>query len=461
MPAAELFGVVQCEDQQGNLCTEIKIRRGWGVGSGNTVVVGMVYSNTGETGNVTDDQGNTYTKRQDVTRGARHQVWTCTNVTNAPKTIFLQVTSGSGSGYLSGWWGEICGVGNYNTGGTNSNAGSTTPNCGSISPGAGDLIVLSCNQDGTATFITSWTPNTGYTAMCAELMKTFLYAQWRLHTSGATTPGCTLNSSRAWTGVGATFTVNTANGTAPVSPGTGNANDVRIQSITHNSFDIAGSGTPFKIQGPCVGASRIIILAEDSPGVDITSITDTIGNTYTLEAEKDNSAGGKNEAWSAPVSAGTSTNIITINFSGSDAGCFITFIALKNDGGIDDAVTTTLANLDSTHTSIVGASTTPSTVNGLLITLFGVESSTVTAVSPGEFISCTSSPTIGSPAPLMQNNGYAIQFPTSLSAVQRTWTLDAPPDNYQEINIFVKSAASGATAFPMPHYRRRRVIAAA
>lgn len=435
MPTSQIIRVVQSEDQKGNLITQLKIPLGAdAIGNGNNGAV-QVSGADSVTFTVKDSGGSTWTKRQNVQRtgGQFQELWTRENITDAPTFITIDA-SGSGSGYLAAAFIEACGVGAYDTGSTG-NGTSTTPAVGSFTPTAGALILETSIQDSDATFLTSWTPDSGYTALYDNLVHSFLYGQWRLHTSGAITPGSTMSASRGWSALAISWLANTSNGTAAPAK-------AYPAAAMCQSFDGVQS-TSFVFGLPSVGASSLGILFEVAPGITITGITDTEGNTWTRVDSVTTSIGGTNDYWKTTNTiAGSNSNVVTATFTGSTGDNFI--VAYRFVGtpanAVSQAATKTSGNNVSTSTQ-AGATTTPTGSNWLIVSLLGVQSNTVTAVNLGSFTSVTSTPTVGSPAPLMQNNGYR----QSRSSGQATWTLNNPPGDWQELNIIIDASSAGVT----------------
>lgn len=443
MPTTKFFGVVQSANQKGNLVTQIKVPRKYPVGQHNNTTA-WICGGTGSTYTVTDDKVGVWTKQQDISRGDQMQFWTRVDVTDGFDTLIVNV-SGAGEDYVTAGWGEACGVGALDTApGTWAASGtSTTPKAGSKTPTNGSLIIAACHQDSSGVLLTSVAIDAGFTQMTAPLDPlSFLYNGSKLHTTGAINPGFTFNTSRGWTCAAIAWLPDTSKGTAP--PAT-----AFIDAATHYCFDTSAFTTPFKIQLPSIDATGLGLLFENSPGPAITSITDDAGNTWVQTLALSNGAGGTNELWycKAPA-AGSNTLLVTVNFTGSAAGCMISALKFTgSDQATGTGATSSTTGNDAVSTSIVGASITPTTANGLVISLFGVESQTVTAVNNTGFWSCVSTPTIASPAPLMENNGYGLKY-SPAGAIQNTWTMDGAPQHWQEIQVEILSASSGAASSP-------------
>lgn len=438
MPTAQVFGIRQTADQRGDLVTKLDVPLPLAVLSGNTAWALVGYGTTARTVTVTDDQGNTYTKRSDVTRSDRLQLWACANVTNAPTRIIVNVNS-TGSSYLCCVAGQMCGVGAFDVQSTGSSGGTTTPATGSLTPANGALILSGCKLDDSATFLSQWTNGTGYQSIASDLMFTFQYVQWKLHTTGVTTPSCTISASRGCESVVASFVADAAQGTAPPSIGF-------IDAWLDSSFPApTGSASNWVIQAPVTPqTSHIMELFEVAPGVDPTGITDTGGNTYNSKGSISGpGGGGSNEIWASDlVIGGGSTNKLTITRTGIPADNFLTTLRIVGSPPSLITDTPTSGNgTDTTGTTTLGISTTPGAASGILIGIFGQESNTSLSVNSGRFMSVLSTPTIASPAPLMQNNGYRILDITSLTANQATWTTDAAPGDWQELNVRINTVA--------------------
>lgn len=437
MPTAAPFGFWSSSDQVGTLATARAKKRDRPVLSGNTVIVDVSQDGGGGAPTVTDDQGNTYTKLVDVTRGNRLTIWVAENVTNGP-TIFSASFAGGGSAYVSVVVHEVCGIGTWVSGGsllTTNTGTSTTPNAGSFTPSAGGYVHCAMVVDDSATYLTSMAPAAGYTQAISDFNETFFGVNWKIHTSGATTPGFTINASRGWTCGALSFPADVSKGTA--------RSLICIDSMQNTVFPTSGSPSgSYKIPLPSIGADTIAFQTEANPGVTITSITDSSSNTWVQAGSGvSNGAGGGIQVFYCNRPTTSNTLVLTVNFTGTNDDTFISVYRLKGTAPLAqvDAPTSGTGN-NTTTTTQAGTAFTPPTTDGLLLRVLGVESNTVTAVNVGVFISDTSTPVKSSPDELMENNGYSAEYPTSLSPTTATWTTNAAPGHWEDYNVFFRAA---------------------
>lgn len=449
----QAFGTRQVASQKGNNVTKVTMPLPYPVQSGN---MGWAFVRSGAaTISVTDDQSNTYTRAITQTHGDIGEFWYSLNITNGTKVINVNVSGGGGQ-YVSGIAGQACGVGALDVTGNDSNPGWTTPNVGTMSPASGALMFYAVLEDDTSAFLTSITPHAGWTLQSTENSKNFQHLMWKVHTSGsliASAYQATLSASRGGIALFASFTASSG-GTAPPAG--------YIDDLTDWSYDLNTDNTPWHIQAPIVnGANAQFMLFEVAPGIAMTTLV-TTGNTWTFVGNVVQAiGGGTDEFWKSNSPTASAVSIVDVNYTGSTADNMMTWGRVVGAAAgqlVTQAVGTATGN-DAVVTSVVGGAFTPSSSNSVLIKLLGVESKSVLATDHGTFWSAVSTPNIGSPAPLMQNNGYSLEYSPATSSQTSTWTMDNAPNHWQELSILLNltaSSSSGTNSLPLTGVGNRK-----
>lgn len=118
-----------------------------------------------------------------------------------------------------------------------------------------------------------------------------------------------------------------------------------------NSLATSAFGTP-----TTTGNSIIVGIQTQSGANDISSVTDTQGNTYARKAQANNGSSVNLEIWQAQNITGSSSNVVTANDSGFLIGTIIAFevAGLATSGSFDKSASNTgtgNGNLDSGNTA--------------------------------------------------------------------------------------------------------------
>jgi len=404
---------------------------------GNCVIVGVRKDSDTTAVTVSDDQNNTYSSGPSRSDGSKTvALYYKLNVTNAPKSITVTF-SGIGSYWVSVVASEFYNVATASAAdGSNTNTGSgaslTANNIATTVDG--DLIYnyAAVSGDDTSTEMSSWTPGSGYTLLSADLFDKHA-AQYTIQTThGTINPPMTMNPTGGWINVGMALKA----GSAGTAPGAG----IHVDKVLHNSIPVGWSSKTAKVQVPSAGNLLVAIFASE-PSATITSISDTAGHSWTSTGADVNAGSSISGMKYVANPSASNTNVVTytyaISVSGGDTCIVFDISGADPSAPFDKRGTASGEQLSGT--SYTGASVTPATNNGLVISVNAVESNTVTAVSPETLIESTTTPQT-SPWPDDENNGYAIQYNVDTSSITSSWTSNGPVGGWTEILAAFKSA---------------------
>jgi hypothetical protein len=407
---------------QGNAVTSYILRLPNQTQAGNCIIVGFQYSATsGVTASVSDDRGNTYSAP--ISHSDGNQVVNLSyalNVAPGTQTITIRFPGGAAS-YVSGLASEFYNVATSNAiDGSSGNGGNgTAVTAGSLSPTAsGNLVYQYAVQDSTSDRMLSWTQGANpWTLLSADVFDSAV-AQYQVQASAAPiNPTLTMAPSQSFNSVAISLKSASA-GSAP-PPG------IRVIRVQHMSLPPYAS-SPVHLQFPCTG-NLIVVAWIGVANHDVTGITDGYGNSYTpTGAALGQGTSGDNQIFYAAAARTGSDmmgpNITTTgtDISGSTAVLFD--VAGASSSPYDSlAGQATATGVQSSSGDVTGASITPSTAKGLVITSIGIDSNTINGVSPGNFLSALPAP-ISSPNPVNQNNGWALTYNLDLRTLTFLWS---------------------------------------
>jgi len=243
-------------------------------------------------------------------------------------------------------------------------------------------------------------------------------AQYQIQTAaGAITPSMNMSPVQNFNSVAVALKPAIA-GSAP-PPG------IRVVRVQHNSVP-AWASSPVRLQFPSTG-NLVVVSWIGVADHDLTSISDGNNNAYNstgppvgLGTSGDSQIFYAAAARTSSTMTGPYLSTKGTDISGSTAILFD--IAGASSNPYDSLAGFAKASNTQTAPGVVtGATITPSSANGLVVTSIGVDSNTINGVSLGLFISGIPSP-VASPNPVDQNNGWAIFYNSTPNPVTFTWT---------------------------------------
>jgi hypothetical protein len=406
---------------QNNAISSYQIRLANPTQGGNCVIVGVRSDPSGATPVVSDDAGDVYTVVVgNNDGGGRVTLLVALNVATGAQAITIQF--GGATSYVSAVVSEFNNVavsGAYDGTCASSNT-SNTISCGTISTtAAGDLLYSYVEQDSTANPISSWGAGSGASLLSADIQDSHA-AQYQITGAAGSYPvGMQMTPAENWNVVG--VALRSAPGGSPQAGG------MHIDHLQHNEVLV---NSPFKVQLPSSG-NLIIAAWIGSPGTDITSISDSMGNSYIQvpngKCTGTTGSSGDAQIFYAANAVSSSTLALTVSFSGANANSTLN---LYDVSGAATAPLDTEACATGSQGSlgdVTGVTVTPSTVGGLITTVIGVADCEVTGLAgAGMFDSVVTNPIFGTGA-LDENNGWGHLYNSSLSPFQSKWTVARTP----------------------------------
>ncbi|HEY2461274.1 MAG TPA: LamG-like jellyroll fold domain-containing protein [Candidatus Acidoferrum sp.] len=381
----------------------------WGVGSGASA-------------SVTDDKGDTMTLLKSVSNGNQTLATYCVLPTTGARALTLNF-SGAQPAFVSmvnasEWFNLTC-----NLDGSSATSGnSTTLTAGSIATATdGDLIYQAVEEDG-VTGSERWTQGASpWTFLSAsrglEAANIPQAAQYQVQaTHGAINPTLSMNIADSWNAVAVALKAGSS-GTAPAA-------GIRIVHLQEESI-APGNFGPMALQFPSTG-NLLITASIDGPGFDIASITDSNGNAHTeIGTQFSNAASGDVQTFYA-ANASTSTSLaITFNMTGNPTGGS-TFFLIDVTGASTSPFDSTAGRQTASGSqagagNISGATISPTTAHGLVITQLAVTTNSINGVSTGNFLATVPNP-LGQTNPTDENNGWGFEYNTAAGPHNYTWT---------------------------------------
>ncbi len=395
--------------------------------AGNCIVVGFQYSSgAGVTPSVSDDQGNSYSSPVQSTDG--NQVVNLSYALNvAPGAQKITITfSGSSPSYVSAVASEFYNVASANAadGFAGSSGSSGTVSAGTLTTvNSGDLIYQYAIQDSTSAAMTSWTQGVSPWVLLSTDLLDGAAAQYQIQpTAAPITPALGMSPAENFVSVAIALKAASAGTTPP--PG------IRVVRVQHNAVPEYTS-SPIRLQFPSSG-NLLVVSWIGAPGIDITGVTDAKGNSYVSTGPAFGyGVSGDNQLYYAAGAATSSTlSGPTLATTGSQIGgstALLFDIRGAATAPYDSAAgRATASGNDTADGNSAGATISPTTANGLIITSIGIDSNTIVGVSPGNLQSTVPAP-VSSPNPVDQNNGWALFYNPTPGPETFTWTPQGGP----------------------------------
>jgi hypothetical protein len=408
--------------------------------SGNAVIVAFQYSDGTGVSSVTvsDDLGDSYSSLVSHTDGNQIvNIFGAFNVAGGARAITLTFNGGSGGKYISAAVSEFYNVANTSTldASSSHNGSGATVNAGTLSPAtSGDLIYQYAINDDPG-YCDSWTQGANPWNLLSADWLTGQADQYQVQsTATAINPALMQGVHPGTTGAYNSVAVALRPATAGTPPGNG----IRIVHLQHNSFFritnfSSGTQGSLTIGFPATGNLLVLagIMVHTSPLYDVSSVADNQGNAWSAVTTLVDTSGDGDEQLAYAASATTSTTMtVTLNMSTSsgegDSDVFLFDVTGAGSAPFDHLITAN--GNESAGGSFTSPPITPSTPNGMCLSIMGVASNTLAAVSPGNFLSSLTSPE-GPQAPTDNNNGWSVYYNPDTRSFSSTWTNTGGPVN--------------------------------
>jgi len=421
----------------------------------NTIIV-KVRSDIGSASNISiTDNGsssNTYTLQASQTNGSRTTAIFSAPVVNTSQIIAVTFASGT----LTDDEVELYEFQNINTSSgttpvdttcTGTNTSGTAPACSaSISPTSGDLLMtfedvvtFSSTPTGSMTF----TAQSGNTLLQAD-GTSWTASQWRIAPGGSVTPSITLSQ--------ATTRSNTTAVAFKAASAGSSFSGIHVNKVSFFAPEYANStaisGTSQVIQFPCTGNSLWVMIGQGASGSTSNTTGVNDGSAFTALTNLYSSGDGYAiQWWHRDGVTCSGTESLTISFTSNPSYLIVTVVDISGATGYDSSATCGAGstpcpiNTSSASTTTVGGATiTPSTSNGVILSYQNQDFDTIAAVSPNYFVAdnetcpgisggCGGN-AVGTYSHYnYQGNGFEqdgallVNYYSSTSAVSITWTI--------------------------------------
>lgn len=395
--------------------------------AGNCIIVGFQYSNmSGVSASVRDDQGNSYSVPVQSSDG--NQIVNLSyalNVAAGAQKITITFSGGSPS-YVSAVASEFYNVATANAadGYSGSSGSGSNVSAGTLTPStSGDLIYHYAVQDSSSSAMNAWTQGANPWVLLSADVLDSAAAQYQVQASAVPiTPALGMSPAQNFLSIALAL--------QPASAGTAPPPGIRVVRVEHNSVP-EYTASPIRLQFPSTG-NLLVVAWIGAPGIDITGISDGNGNTYiSTGGAFGYGVSGDNQIYYA-AGAATSPSMTgpTLATTGSKIGgstAVLFDIRGAATAPYDSAAgRATASGNQSSGQSVIGATLSPSTANGLVITSIGIDSDTIVGVSPGNLLSTVPLP-VSSPNPVDENNGWALFYNSAAGPETFTWTSQSGP----------------------------------
>jgi Bacterial Ig domain len=405
---------------------------------GNAVIVAFQYADGEEIPDVTvsDDAGNRYTSLVTHTDGNQiANIFGAFNVASGARAITLTFNGESGGRYVSAMISEFYNVANTDTfdAGASNNGNGETVTAGMLHPSMnGDLIYQFAINDDPG-YCDYWTQGDSPWELLSADWLNGQADQYQVQTTSTAIDPTLTQGVRS--GTSGSFN-SVAVALKPAFAGTPPGSGIRVVHLQHNSFvnitnfssDTQGAPT---IEFPSSGNLLVLagIMLHPDPLYDVSTVFDSAGNTWSDVTTLLDTGGDGDEQFTYAANATTDTTMtITLNMSTStgehDSDVLLFDIAGADRTPLDQM--TTANDVQTAGSSFTGPAITPRTANGLCISIVGVDSSTVTAVTPGTFLSSITEPEAVI-APNDNNNGWSVYYNPDTNSFSSEWANSGDP----------------------------------
>jgi hypothetical protein len=372
------------------------------------------------------------------------------NVAAGARVITLTFNGGSGK-YISVAVSEFYNV--ATTGALDATSGHSgsggTVTAGSLTPTmSGDLIYQYAVNDDPG-YSDSWTQGAGSWNLLSADWLTGQADQYEVQTTAAAiNPALTQRVHSGTTGAFNSVSVALRPATAGTPPGNG----IRIVHLQHNSFfritsfSSSTQAAPV-IEFPATGNLLVLagIMVHTAPLYDVSGVADNQGNAWSTVTTLVDTSGDGDEQLAYAANATTSTTMtLTLNMSSSsgegDSDVLLFDVTGAASAPFDNMITAN--GNESAGSSFSNPPITPSTANGMCLSIMGVASNTLHSVSPGNFLPSITSPE-GPQAPNDNNNGWSVYYNPDTQSFSSRWTnIGGPVNNWGVITSCFKASGN-------------------
>ena len=439
---------VSFSSNQGNIITHYGAPLPRAVLPGNAIIVAIQNAAGGVPSSVTDDQSNTYTQGVTaVSAGSGQQVFIyyTLNATNSPRVIQVAY-DGDGVANTALSISEFANIASIDAvDGTSAGvATSNTVATGAITTTAdGDLIFQYAVQDSEAQSgvgtksMGSWNVGDGYTLLSSDIWDNQA-AQFMVQTThGPVTPAMTMTPRGADdSNENVTVAMAFKSASAGTEPAPGAIGILRLQ---HQDLPVGATTSTVEVQFPTQGSMAVAAFASE-PSADIISIIDNTGDIWTHTGTVQDGS-SQADLWYDANPTVSSSRILQVTYALTINGGETIFLYDLKNAAFDKRGTAT--GNQTVQGPFAAASVTPSTSNGLIISICAVESNTV-ILSNHSFVAAITSGE-NSPWPVDQNNGYKVYFNPDTSTVTDEFIADGPVAGWADIAAAFKPTATDTT----------------
>ncbi len=266
----------------------------------------------------------------------------------------------------------------------------------------------------------SWTQATNWTLVSADLHDGTSLQYIVQSAAGAITPTITMAPSAAWT----SHAIALKAAAAGTAPGTG----IRAVNLWNQRWGHNNAPNTEKFQLPNCQGNVLFFFAFGTPGLDITATpTDSASNTWTqVSTGHAGETEGFFRSYYTVNPSCPSSLIVTIQFNTlSNSGTNIFFWDIKGAATSSPFDLDAFTNgLQTVAGNVTGVSITPTTSNGIVLSVMGVLSNTINGISTpaaGLFDAPIQTPIVTQNS-LAENNGWAHYYNPDTSAISWVWT---------------------------------------
>lgn len=430
-------------NQEGNTVSAMKGVDQSGSLSGNTLLIGITYGvGSGATLAFSDASSDTFTSLATVSNSNQTVSVFCGQPTAGTIAVTGTFTGGTPSFVHIIEVEEVKGITNCTADKTSTNSGtSQTIAAGSFTTTANSDFIFQVAEEDGSTAHEDWISGPSPFALlnasrAPSTQGPPAAAQSQLQAAlGPINPTMFMNTSDSFATVAVAMKTS-AVGTAPPS--------LYVSSV-QNEY-LGTIGTPFVSQFPCVG-NTIAVVGSLGPGLTLSTITDSNGNTYTqIGTALTNASSGVVQTFYAKNVTCTQNNVLTVNATGSTAGAsniqFYDIVGADTAAPYDATAGRQTATGNQTISgNLNGPSITPTRAHGVILWQIAQESNTDTGIATnGNFTCGLATPPEGTNDPQCDNNGMGIFYNSASTSYTVTWT----------VNGALAHWASSAVAFQPP-----------
>jgi hypothetical protein len=436
-------------------------------GSGDALILGIQFRNSGSISSVADDKGNTWVAGPTVTNSnasQRMSLYYALNVIGGTQNITVTFSGlGSTNGYPQAVISEFYNVAQVSAAdGTGGNANSRT--AGSITTTtAGDLIYhwgvdfSDTNVNGGAYNGSGITAGSGFTLLSADL-QVGSADQYQVQSSaGSINPTFTATGSATWGSLA--LALKPANAGTRPSPG------IRIVHIQHtllNSVRAQGRANPIVMQFPSDG-NLLVGLYDGNPM--ISSVSDS-GHNNWVSAGSTAGGGGNTGAqivYAANAATSPALSGITVALNGTTQGDNM-FDLYDITGAATSPFdkSSTALGIQNNAGNLTTTTLTPSTANGLVLNVASIDFHTVNGIVGSSYALDSDVNAFDNDDPpnggtdvstLDMDNGYAHIYNTTTGRVTFVYTYnESTPGGVQNWGAVAAAfiASAGGSTGPAP-----------